>query len=54
MQAVAPRCPGGVIEGFYGPPWSDAERRTLLDWMARFGLGTWLYAPKDDPWHRAA
>lgn len=54
MQAAAPRCPGGVIEGFYGPPWSDAERRTLLDWMARFGLGTWLYAPKDDPWHRAA
>lgn len=45
---------GGVIEGFYGPPWSDGERGTLLDWMARFGLSTYLYAPKDDPHHRAA
>lgn len=51
---IAPRCPGGVIEGFYGPPWSDDERRTLLDWMARFGLGVYLYCPKDDPHHRAA
>jgi len=49
-----PRCPGGVIEGFYGPPWSDAERATLLEWMERLGLSIWLYAPKDDPWHRAA
>jgi len=48
------RCPGGVIEGFYGPPWNDAERRTLLDWMARFDLTDYLYAPKDDPHHRAA
>ena len=47
-------CPGGVIEGFYGPPWSDAERHTLLDWMARFGLTVYLYCPKDDPHHRAA
>ena len=46
--------PGGVIEGFYGPPWSDAERQTLLDWMARFGLAVYLYCPKDDPHHRAA
>lgn len=56
--AVRPSARGrfraGVIEGFYGPPWSDAERRRLLDWMARFGLGTWLFAPKDDAHHRAA
>ena len=46
--------PGGVIEGFYGPPWSDAERQTLLDWMARFGLSVYLFCPKDDAHHRAA
>jgi protein O-GlcNAcase/histone acetyltransferase len=43
----------GVIEGFYGPPWTQAEREQLLDWMARFGLTTYLHAPKDDPHHRA-
>ena len=43
----------GVIEGFYGPPWTRAEREQLLDWMARFGLTTYLHAPKDDPHHRA-
>jgi protein O-GlcNAcase/histone acetyltransferase len=44
----------GVIEGFYGPPWSVAERNELLDWMAAWGLDTYLYAPKDDLKHRAA
>ena len=43
----------GVIEGFYGPPWTRAEREQLLVWMARFGLTTYLHAPKDDPHHRA-
>ena len=43
----------GVIEGFYGPPWSRAERLELFDWMARWGLNTYLYAPKDDLKHRA-
>jgi protein O-GlcNAcase/histone acetyltransferase len=43
----------GVIEGFYGTPWTHAERELLFDWMARFGLETYLHAPKDDPHHRA-
>src|SRR3954468_18715850 len=38
----------GVIEGFYGKPWSQAERFELFDWMSRWGLNTYLYAPKDD------
>jgi protein O-GlcNAcase/histone acetyltransferase len=42
----------GVIEGFYGPPWSVSERLELFDWMAGFGLNTYLYAPKDDLKHR--
>ena len=43
----------GVIEGFYGPPWSQAERFELFDQMAGWGLNTYLYAPKDDLKHRA-
>jgi protein O-GlcNAcase / histone acetyltransferase len=43
----------GVIEGFYGQPWSPAERLELFDWMATWGLNTYLYAPKDDLKHRA-
>lgn len=43
----------GVSEGFYGPPWSQAERFELFDWMAAWGLNTYLYGPKDDLKHRA-
>ena len=43
----------GVIEGFYGQPWSQAERFELFDWMAGWGLNAYLYAPKDDLKHRA-
>jgi protein O-GlcNAcase / histone acetyltransferase len=42
----------GVIEGFYGPPWSQPERLELLEWMAGWGLNTYVYAPKDDLKHR--
>jgi len=42
----------GVIEGFYGPPWSEPERLELFDLMAACGLNTYLYAPKDDLKHR--
>ncbi len=43
----------GVIEGFYGEPWSLAERFELFEWMADWGLNTYLYAPKDDLKHRS-
>jgi len=43
----------GVIEGFYGRPWSRAERFELFDWMADWKLNTYLYGPKDDLNHRA-
>jgi len=38
----------GVIEGFYGPTWSWAQRRALLDWMPGAGFGSYVYAPKAD------
>ncbi len=43
----------GVIEGFYGRPWTAAQRNRLYGWMAAWGMNTYLYAPKDDLWHRA-
>src|SRR5215212_2462201 len=42
----------GLIEGFYGPPWSHAERLDLIAFCGRHGLNTWVHAPKDDPYHR--
>ncbi|MDC0325685.1 protein O-GlcNAcase, partial [bacterium] len=38
----------GVIEGFYGTPWTLSERLMVLDRMAAWNLNTYLYAPKDD------
>lgn len=46
------RLSAGVVEGFYGPPWRHDERLALLDAAPALGLDTYLYAPKDDPWHR--
>ena len=48
----AGRLSAGVVEGFYGPPWRHDERLALLDAAPALGLDTYLYAPKDDPWHR--
>ncbi len=42
----------GVIEGFYGQPWSQDERLSALDFMGRVGLNTYVYAPKDDTYQR--
>jgi protein O-GlcNAcase/histone acetyltransferase len=42
----------GVIEGFYGPLWTPAERAELLDSMQAWGLNTYVYGPKDDLHHR--
>jgi len=44
----------GVVEGMYGVPWSWREREQMLIALAASGLGTYLYAPKDDPLHRAS
>jgi hyaluronoglucosaminidase len=43
----------GVIEGFYGPPWTHEERLDLIRFCGAHGLDTWVHAPKDDPYHRA-
>ena len=42
----------GVVEGFFGPVWSMAQRKALFEFGAARGMNTYLYAPKDDPYHR--
>lgn len=38
----------GVIEGFYGTPWTHEQRTTLIDFLAHKQMNTFVYAPKDD------
>ena len=42
----------GVIEGFYGRPWTLGQRRRLFAQMREWGMNTYLYAPKEDLKHR--
>lgn len=44
--------PVGVIEGFYGHPWSWEARAELARFCSERGMTDYLYAPKDDPRHR--
>ncbi|XP_069095671.1 protein O-GlcNAcase isoform X1 [Pleurodeles waltl] len=42
----------GVVEGFYGRPWIMEQRKELFRRLQKWGLNTYLYAPKDDYKHR--
>ena len=41
----------GVVEGFYGTPWSHEVRLSLIDFYGKFKMNSYLYGPKDDPYH---
>lgn len=41
----------GVVEGFYGTPWSHEVRMSLIDFYGKFKMNSYLYGPKDDPYH---
>ena len=43
----------GVIEGFYGNPWSHQDRLRQFEFYGQNKLNTYVYGPKDDPYHRA-
>jgi len=53
-QAGAPRGfrRRGIVEGFFGPPWSIEQRCAMFEFGAKHAMNTYLYAPKDDPYHR--
>lgn len=42
----------GILEGFFGLPWSWDERRGAVDFLAPHGFGFYLYAPKADAYLR--
>lgn len=42
----------GVVEGFYGRTWTHEERMDMLSFMSVIGMNAYMYAPKDDPYHR--
>jgi protein O-GlcNAcase/histone acetyltransferase len=43
----------GVVEGFYGRPWTLTQRKHLFEKMEAWHMNSYLYAPKDDCKHRA-
>ncbi|MFA7634598.1 MAG: protein O-GlcNAcase [Bacillota bacterium] len=42
----------GIVEGFYGRPWTHQERLDMMAFMSEVGMNAYMYAPKDDPYHR--
>jgi hyaluronoglucosaminidase len=43
----------GVIEGFYGTPWSHQARLDQLSFYGEHKMNTYVYSPKDDAFLRA-
>lgn len=41
----------GVVEGFYGVPWSREAHLSQLDFYGRNKMNIYIYGPKDDPYH---
>lgn len=41
----------GVVEGFYGTPWSHEARMNQLKFYGLNKMNVYLYGPKDDPYH---
>lgn len=42
----------GIVEGYYGKPWSLDERKSMIKYMASHKFNLYFYAPKDDDYHR--
>lgn len=41
----------GVVEGFYGVPWSFEDRVRQFRFYSKYKMNTYIYGPKDDPYH---
>lgn len=41
----------GFIEGYYGIPWSNEDRISLMEFGGDFKMTAYVFAPKDDPYH---
>lgn len=43
----------GVIEGYYGNPWSREDCLDMFDFFDRTKLNTFIYGPKNDAYHKS-
>lgn len=41
----------GIIEGYYGIPWTFDERKSLMNFMGKEKMNTFIFAPKNDLYH---
>lgn len=41
----------GIVEGYYGFPYTTETRIDLMEWGKRYKLNTYIYGPKSDPYH---
>jgi hyaluronoglucosaminidase len=48
MAKEAGRMHTGVVEGFYGRPWSHRDRLDMIRFLGENGFNMYVYAPKDD------
>ena len=42
----------GVVEGFYGRPYTSKERDIIISCLSMLDDPVYMYAPKNDPYHR--
>lgn len=42
----------GLVEGYYGNPYSEADRMGLLEMFGRMKMNVYIYGPKDDDYHK--
>ncbi len=42
----------GVVEAYYGRPWSGDARRDVIRFLGRHRMNAFVYGPKNDPYHR--
>lgn len=41
----------GIVEGYYGYPYSVAVKKDLMRFMMRYKMNTYMYGAKSDPYH---
>ena len=41
----------GFVEGYYGIPWSNENRKSLMEFGGDFKMNAYIFAPKDDEYH---
>ncbi|ADE19509.1 beta-N-acetylglucosaminidase domain-containing protein [Mycoplasma crocodyli] len=51
IQDYADTAIRGFIEGYYGLPWTNEDRMSLMKFGGKIKMTSYVFAPKDDPYH---